>query len=312
MSSTRSIDAVSDRVEVSVRSGDGKLAVWLYRPVERPGSGAPCVVLAHGFTGVRDMQLHNPAARFAAAGYAAVVFDYRHFGDSSGEPRQLLSLRCQYEDWDSAIGFARSAEGIDASKTVLWGTSFSGGHVIDAAARHHPAAAIIQAPFTDGLAQALAMKKSLLPRLVVDGVRDQLRAWSGRSPRYVPVACPPGGYAVLAVPHVWDSIPVVVPERSTWRNEVAARIVLRLPMHRPGRHVPKVVCPLLVQVLDDETVLGVRPARRAATRAPRGELRTYGRFDHFDIYLGDGFERLNTDQLDFLSRHVPASPTSGR
>jgi hypothetical protein len=258
------------------------------------------------------MQLETPAARFAAAGYGAVVFDYRHFGDSPGEPRQVLSLRRQYEDWDAAIRFARAVEGVDASKIVLWGTSFSGGHVIDAAARHHPAAAIIQAPFTDGLAQVFATQKRLLPRLVLDAVRDQLRAWTGRTPLYVPVACPPGGYAVLAVPHVWDAIPVVVPENSTWRNEVAARIVLRLPTHRPGRHAPEVSCPLLIQVLDDETVLSVRPARSAASRAPRGELRTYNGLDHFDIYVGEGFERVNKDQLDFLRRHVPSSETADR
>jgi pimeloyl-ACP methyl ester carboxylesterase len=263
--------------------------------------------MAHGFTGVRDMRLDGPAERFVAAGYAVVVFDYRHFGDSSGEPRQLMSVRRQYADWDAAIAYVRDVMHVDPGRIVLWGTSFSGGHVIDAAVRYDVAAAILQAPFTDGLSHALGTDPRLVPRLVLDGVRDQIRGWTRRSPRYVPVACPPGGYAVLSAAHVWEAIPVVVPEGSTWRNEVAARVTLRMPMHRPGRHAGKIRCPVLVQVLEDETVLGVRPAKRAAARAPRGELLTYSGLDHFDVYVGDGFERLNADQLDFLARHVPTN-----
>jgi len=293
------------RRDIKIRTGDGDLAAWLYEPANDAGRPVPCVVLAHGFTGVRDMQLDRPAARFAAAGYAAIVFDYRHFGDSDGQPRQLLDLRKQYEDWDAAIRFARGAEGVDPKRIVLWGTSFSGGHVIDAAARDGEiAAAVIQAPFADGLDQVLRTKKTLLPRLVLDAWRDQIRSWTRRVPFYIPVACPPGGYAVLAVPHVWTSIPVVVPNGSTWRNEVAARLLLRLGLHRPIARSKEVTCPLLVQILPDETVLGTTPARRVADRAPHGELRAYDGLDHFDIYQGEAFEQLNADQLEFLTRTV--------
>lgn len=298
------VDAMA-RTDISIPTTDGDLAAWFYEPAHDVGRPVPCVVLAHGFTGVRDMLLDRPAERFAAAGYAAIVFDYRHFGDSDGQPRQLLDLGKQYEDWDAAIGFARRADGVDPKRIVLWGTSFSGGHVIDAAARDGKiAAAVIQAPFADGLDQVLRTKKTLLPRLVWDAWRDQIREWRHREPFYVPVACPPGGYAVLAVPHVWNAIPVVVPDGSSWRNKVAARLLLRLGLHRPVTHAKKVTCPLLVQVLPDETVLGTTPARRVAERAPHGELRAYDGLDHFDIYQGEAFERLNADQLEFLSRTV--------
>jgi hypothetical protein len=44
------------------------------------------------------------AQRFAAAGYYALVFDYRHFGDSDGEPRRLLDIKRQLQDWRRAQG----------------------------------------------------------------------------------------------------------------------------------------------------------------------------------------------------------------
>ena len=70
----------------------------------RTATGAfPGVVLAHGWTGVREQRLDAYAERFAGAGLAALVFDYRHFGASSGEPRQLLDVKRELADWQAAI-----------------------------------------------------------------------------------------------------------------------------------------------------------------------------------------------------------------
>jgi fermentation-respiration switch protein FrsA (DUF1100 family) len=296
---------VTNRQEVRIPVGGAELAAWLYRPARAAEEGIPCVVLAHGFSGVRDMQLERPAERFASAGFAALVFDYRHFGDSGGDPRQVVSIREQYEDWDAAIAFAEQLEGVDRTRIALWGTSFCGGHVIDAAVRHpHVAAVVAQAPFVDGLSQLLRTPPRIGLRLGFDAIRDEMRRLRGRSPLLVPVSAPRGGYAVLSDPHVWASIPVVVPPDSTWRNEVAARIALRLGFHRPGLHAGRMKCPCLVQVLDGETVLSKRAAERAAQRAPRGELRRYDGLNHFDVYVGEGFERLVDDQLSFLQRHL--------
>ena len=88
----------------------------------------PCIVMAHGFGGVKEMRLDAYAERFAAAGYHVLVFDYRHFGASDGEPRQILSIRRQHQDWRAALAHARSLPGVDAARIILWGTSFSGGH----------------------------------------------------------------------------------------------------------------------------------------------------------------------------------------
>ena len=82
--------------------------------------------MAHGFSGVRDQRLDAYAERFAAAGLACLVFDYRHFGDSGGQPRQLLDIGRQLDDWRAAIAFARSLEEVDGDRIGLWGTSFSG------------------------------------------------------------------------------------------------------------------------------------------------------------------------------------------
>lgn len=110
-------------------SGGTKCAARVYRPTAT-NQPSPVVVMAHGFGAVRALRLYAYAERFAAAGYAVVVFDYRSFGESEGEPRQVLDIAMQHEDWRAALRFARSLEGIDHTRVVAWGTSFSGGHVI--------------------------------------------------------------------------------------------------------------------------------------------------------------------------------------
>src|SRR5689334_13971295 len=98
-------------------------------------SGRPCVVMANGFGGTRDCGLLAYAEGFAAAGLDVVAFDYRGFADSTGTPRQLVSHRRQRQDYHAAIAAARQMSGVDPERIVLWGTSYSGGHVVAVAAR---------------------------------------------------------------------------------------------------------------------------------------------------------------------------------
>ena len=92
----------------------GELAAWLWHPEGATG----CVVLGHGLSAVRDQRLPAYAERFADAGLAALLFDYRHFGASGGEPRQLLDIQRQLEDWRTALAYARGLDGDRARRAV--------------------------------------------------------------------------------------------------------------------------------------------------------------------------------------------------
>jgi uncharacterized protein len=287
---------------VTFPSGADTCAAWLYRP---DGAGPhPIVVLAHGFGGVRDARLWAYAERFEEAGMAALLFDYRHFGASGGEPRQLLDIARQHDDWRAAIEFARGLDGVDPERVALWGTSFSGGHVaVLAAEDRRVAAAISQAPFVDGISALLAAGPRNAMRLTAAGLRDEARRMAGRSPYMLPVVGPPGTPAAMNSPDAEPGYRALFPSDVTFRNEVAARIGLRIASYRPIRHVPHIACPWLVCVADHDVVTPPRPALKAAGLAPRGEARRYP-YRHFDVYVGDAFERVVADQLEFLSRHL--------
>ena len=71
---------------------------WLYR-AGGAGQAAPVVVMAHGFSAVKEMYLDKFAEVFAAAGLNVLVFDNRCFGASDGEPRQEIDPWAQVRDY---------------------------------------------------------------------------------------------------------------------------------------------------------------------------------------------------------------------
>jgi hypothetical protein len=74
------------------------------------------------------------AEYFVKAGIAAILFDYRTFGGSDGEPRQHLDPWMQIEDYKNAISFAETLPEVDSDRIGIWGISYSGGHVLIVAA----------------------------------------------------------------------------------------------------------------------------------------------------------------------------------
>lgn len=294
---------MATREDVSFRSGADRISAWLYRPEESDPGGAPLLVMAHGLGAVRTMRLDAYAERFAAAGYACLVFDYRNFGDSDGAPRQLLDVGMQLADWSAAVDFAHTLAGVDRNRIGLWGTSFGGGHVIATAARLPVAAAVAQCPFTDGIASARTIAPLTTARISLLALRDLAAARLGNPPVMVAAAGRPGEVALMTTPDTYPGYLKLVPQGQQLRNEVAARIGMKILTYRPGRLAAKVGCPILFCVCDTDSVAPPGPTLRYAAKAPRGTVKRYPE-GHFDIYVGDAFERVVADQLEFLDRNL--------
>jgi dienelactone hydrolase len=192
-------DSSLSRKDVSFKVKKTVVSAWLYLPENLPVP-YPCIIMAHGFGGTKDLGLEPYAVRFQKAGFAVLVFDYRHLGDSDGKPRQLIWIPCQLEDWQAAIDYARGLEEIHPEKIALWGTSFSGGHVIVTAAKDHGISCVCaQCPGLEGRSSArmVYQKQGLNIRLILHGQRDLVRSWLGLLPHKIPIAGKPGSVACL-------------------------------------------------------------------------------------------------------------------
>jgi dipeptidyl aminopeptidase/acylaminoacyl peptidase len=190
-----------ERTPVRFDAGGVDCVGYLYRPT---GGGAPvpCLVLAHGFSGTQDTpSLQAVTQAVAGAGFAALTFDYRNFGESGGTPRQLITIQGQQEDLHAALRFARSHPLIDPARIALWGTSLGGGHVIAVAADDPRVAAVVaQIPFNGFPKRVEGRSATAALRLLGAMVKDAVRGWLGRTPYYIPVVGPAGALAVMATP----------------------------------------------------------------------------------------------------------------
>ena len=279
---------------------------WLTYPAAAQSGKVPLVLMGHGFGATREMRLTAYAERFHDAGFASMIFDYRRFGASDGEPRQLLVPRDQIADWHAALARARSLPGIDSARIALWGTSFAGGLVLSVAARDgNVAATISQCPLLDGRAGALELARYAglrgLLRVMAHGLWDLALAAIGGKPHYVPIVAPPGELGVMSSADAWEGYTRLAPEGFV--NQVTARTGLLVPQHRPLRGAARVKCPALLQLCDRDTVAPAAAAQKAAAGMPRAEVVHYP-IGHFDVYVGEDFERSVGDQVGFLRRHL--------
>ena len=298
------------RRDLTFESGGVECAAWLYLPPSGGGdpgtaTARPCVVMGHGFGLTRVGGLARFAERFRRAGLAVLVFDYRHFGDSGGDPRQLLEVRRQLDDWRAAIAYARSLPEVDARQLIAWGYSLGGGHVMTIAAEDDQlAGAITQNPFADGLWALRAVGPANMARLTAAGLRDELGRLRRRPAHRLAIVGPPGSVGALTSPGALEGYRAVFDDGVEWENWVAARIALWVGLYRPGRRAADIRCPWLVQVCTGDAVTPARPAVVAATHAPRSQVRRY-EGGHFTLFEDGAFERAVGDQLAFLERVLP-------
>jgi fermentation-respiration switch protein FrsA (DUF1100 family) len=266
--------------------------------------------MAHGIGGTRDSGLLPFAEAFAEAGLEVLLFDYRGFGDSEGEPRQLAWPPRHRHDYRAAVVYARRLEDVDPDRIVLWGTSWSGGHVAYVAADDLRIAAVVcQTPDLDGARTLREIARyaswGQLARNTREGLKDLAGAARGRPPHLIPVVAPPGQVAAMASPDAYDGYHVIA--GPTWRNEIAARAVVAENVNRAITRIGDVRCPILIQIADRDTVAPPAQARAASWRAKgHVEVREYP-CEHFDVYVGEWRERSIADQLHFLRRRLGAT-----
>ena len=292
------------RRKLRFASGDDYCAAWHY-----PGTNGACLVMAGGFAVTKEPGTDRFARRFHAAGFSVLAFDYRRIGESGGQPRQVLPIRDQLDDWQAAIDAATALPEVDETKLAIWGFSASGGHVFLVAARNpRLAAAIAQTPNADNVAAsrnaARHQKPLALLRFTGRGILDALGGLVGRPPRLVPLVGEPGTVAMLTTPDAFDTGRALDPDGHypEWRREAAARSALRLAFYRPGRYAARVRCPLLVVVADQDQSALAAPAIRAARRAPQAEFALLPG-GHYAPFL-DQHEETIAAELSFLRRHL--------
>ncbi|KAG9229951.1 alpha/beta superfamily hydrolase [Amylocarpus encephaloides] len=297
----------STRRDVAFQTLDGvSLKAWFY---PAPSTG-PCIIMSHGFAGIRHHNLAHFGERFQAEGWNALIYDNRNFGESDGLPRSEIDPTCQVRDYFDAFDFASAQPEVDGARVAYWGTSLSGGNVICAAAVDRRIRAVVaQSPFVSGEIHSAPLAP-MLPGIfanrsaVREGASSMMvpvvpatleEAESGRSP------------AILNTAEAFGFMQGLETAGGEWKNEVTLQSMFNLMVHEPTRLIHRVApTPLLMVVPEKDLTVETRAQLDMYRLAwePK-QLHVIRDCGHFGIYGGgSGFDENIRVQIEFLRRNL--------
>lgn len=121
-------------VERVVFEGEGESLVGdLYRPVASGDRAAPAVVVAGSWCTVKEQMAGRYARGLAERGYVALAFDFRGYGESGGQPRDLESPEGKIRDIQDAVTYLRTAPGVAPDRIGALGICAGAGYIAGSA-----------------------------------------------------------------------------------------------------------------------------------------------------------------------------------
>lgn len=284
-------------------SEGARLAGILYLPdgaESEQGRGG--IVLCHGFTGIKEFILPQYAEAFARAGFVALTFDYRGFGESDGQRGRLLWQE-QAADIINAVTFLSTRSEVDPKRIGLWGTSYGGAlapYVF--AVDDRPRACVGQLGFGDA-ASAMADR---LPAEVIESFRPMLEEDRRRR-------------VLHNDPIYGDAMELAGdPEMTAFMEETAKKfpqlvgrqIMLQFleahlhfspvsVIHRKGDR------PLLLMAAELDVVCPMENYKLLYDKAPEPkQWVVFEKTRHFEFYEGESAERSASEAVRFFKKHL--------
>ena len=284
-----------NRRDIEFTSEGAILRGWFY-PAQNASGKAPTVVMAHGFSAVKEMYLDRYAEHFSANGLNVLVHDNKSFGDSDGEPRQEIDPWIQVRGYRDAISYASTLEETDPTRIGVWGSSFSGGHAIVLGAIDSRVKAVVsQVPLVNGY----------------DGLRaafdeDRLNRFKGEEPAMVPVVdADPLATSALPTPDSYEWFTKTGDTRApNWRNEVTQRSLEYLSEYIPESYIDKISpTPLLLMPSENDVLAPTRFAIAAYEKAREPKKLVILPGGHFDAYV-EAFEVSSGEALSWFQKYL--------
>ncbi|MCB9944097.1 MAG: alpha/beta hydrolase [Geminicoccaceae bacterium] len=296
------------RKDVEFRTEDGvTLRGWHYMPDNGKGPFAT-IVMAHGFSAVKEMYLDKFAEAFAKAGMAAIVFDNRNFGASDGDNRQHINPWTQVSDYRDAITYAETLAETDATRIGVWGSSYSGGHVLVVAAIDRRVKAVVsQVPLASGHENARRLVRADFIAGLQQAFEDDRRnRMKGGKPAMIPVVDEdPNAPSALPTPDSWKWFSETHKARApSWKNEVTLQSVEMFTEYEPASYISHVSpTPLLMVVALGDHLTVADQALAAYERALHPKKLVTLKGGHFDAYVAN-FDKAEPPATQWFLEHL--------
>lgn len=295
------------REDIEFEAEGDVLRGWHYTPDDLSGS-APTIVMAHGFSAVKEMYLDKFAESFAEAGLGSVVFDNRNFGDSEGEPRYEIDPWQQVRDYRHAITYAETLDEVDNDRIGVWGTSYSGGHALTVGALDSRVECVVsQVPLTDGLYNLRRLVRADLIGDLREQLNEDRRArFQGEEPAYMPVVSEELlGDAALPTQDSYRWFTETKEKRApNWENEVTLKTIELMTEYAPRDYVERISPTPLRMIIAEGDHLAVQDAAfdtYEKAREPKSLVTLDG--GHFEAYV-EAFDESSTAAEEWFLKHL--------
>lgn len=266
----------------------------------------PVVVMGHGYGSERHFGNQGFIQAFLARGLAVFTFDYRGFGGSEGEPRQIVDPSMQLDDWSAALDYVKTLEQVDGNKLGIWGSSFGGGHVISVSAqRDDISCAVAQVPHCDSSEafKEVGIKKALTG--AAHGLRDLVGSWIGLPPHTIPIVGEVGdGFSVMDHSGWKQHYLAIRTPNTQWQNAIPARSLLKADGYNPIDHAQDITCPVLLTYATQDQGVPAKTVEATSAKIKQCTLRPFDD-DHFGCYDGGQYhQEIATEQAEFFAQYL--------
>ena len=295
------------RVDIEFDANGTMLRGWLYTP--DTGTGPfPTVVIAHGFSALKEMGLDQYAEVFAGAGLAALVYDNRNLGASDGEPRFEIDPVAQMRDYRHGVTYAQSRPEVDPDRIGIWGTSYTGGLVLVAAALDRRVKCVVsQVPYISGYETIVRTMPLEEREAFYQELNDERRSLAGGNPPSLVPICTDD-----------PSKPPTAPGRRThqyfhrfmteknlpWQNLVTTRSLEYRLEYEALPYMERISpTPLLMIIASNDSITPTDIALRAFASALEPKKAVIIRGDHYHPYQS-GFGQSSGAARDWFVEHL--------
>lgn len=296
------------RRDVEFQTEDGvTLRGWFYQGKGVKGP-APTVVMAHGFSAVKEMYLGDFAEFFAEEGISSLVYDHRNCGASDGTPRGHLDPREQIDGYRDAITHVQAMDEVDENRIGIWGSSYSGGHVLVVGAIDRRVKCVVsQVPLVAGLESARRLIRGDHWKATRAGFEaDRAARMRGEPHARVPVTAPEGEPCALPTADTYAFFTEFTKSNSTnWENEVTLQSVELFTEYEPGIYVPRISpTPLLLVAALEDHLTPYDMTARVYKDALEPKKFLQLPCGHFQAYTGDMFKMSAPVQRDWFKTYL--------
>jgi uncharacterized protein len=214
-----------ERLDVEFPSCGHALRGFLLLP-KGCGRPLPAIVMAPGMSGVKEGSIYKYADFFARGGFAVLAYDNINFGASGGDIRQEADAMLQRRGYRDAVTFMGMRPEVDKQRVGIWGTSMSGGHVLEVAAHDRRVKCVVsQIAGVSGFQSYIRrvrpdQRQAYFERLDAD--REQ--RFLGKPPATIKaVSDDPNELCIMPGPAAFKYFMDQARQAPSWKNEVTLR-----------------------------------------------------------------------------------------